>query len=730
MKFSLIASAALWIAVSSLAQAAAPRAFPAGTVPQDSRLQPLKDLDGYFPFVVPKSKDEWAARSEYVRRQILVAEGLWPMPAKTPLNAVIHGKTERPEYSVEKVYFESAPGFFVTGNLYRPKNATGKVPAVLFAHGHWQNARLSEETDANLLRELATGEERFERGGRSRFQSMCVQLARMGCVVWQWDMLSDSDSHQLSRNVVHTFAKQRPEMNTVENWGLYSPQAEAHLQSVMGLQTFNAVRSLDFVLSLPEVDAERIAITGASGGGTQTMLLSAIDPRVKLSFPAVMVSTAMQGGCTCENCSLLRVNTGNIEFAALFAPKPQGMTTANDWTKEMATKGFPELKQLYSLLGAPDNVMLHRGEHFPHNYNAVSRSAFYTWLNRHFKLGFKEPVIERDYDPLTREQLTVWDDKHPAPKPEDPEFERALLRWFTDDAQKQMLASARELNSLKALVGPAVEVLCGRTLAQAGELDWELKGKADRESYVEMTGVLRNKTYREELPVVWLYPKQWNGRAVVWLDGAGKAGLFQADGSVKPAVGKLVQSGVTVVGVDLLFQGEFLADGQPVTQTRKVANSREFAGYTLGYNHSLFAQRAHDVLSVVRFLQTADVAGHPKPSSIEVVGLGDVGPIAALARAVAGEAVQRAAIGTNGFRFGKLLDYRSPQFLPGGAKYLDVPGLLALGAPRKLWLAGEGNEPATVHALYRSANAAQNLQVYTGEVAGAEAAVVDWLLKP
>src|SRR5208283_316743 len=124
---------------------------------------------------------------------------------------------------------------------------------------------------------------------------------------------------------------------TLENWGLYSPQAEAHLQSIMGLQTINAIRSLDFLLGLPEVDPNRIAVTGASEGGTQTMILSAVDSRVSLSFPVVMVSTSMQGGCTCENASLLRVNTGNIEFAGLFAPRPQGMNTANDWTKELAT---------------------------------------------------------------------------------------------------------------------------------------------------------------------------------------------------------------------------------------------------------------------------------------------------------------------------------------------------------------------------------------------------------
>src|ERR1051326_6900572 len=275
--------------LTALAVAAAPRVLPEGKLPNDIRLEPLKDLDGYFPFTPPASKAAWEKRAERGRRQILVSQGLWLMPTKTPLNPVIHGKIDRGEYTVEKVYFESVPGFFVTGNLYRPKNVSGKAPGVLFAHGHWTDARLSESTDAELRHELAEGEERFEQGGRSRFQSMCVQLARMGCVVWQWDMLGNSDAHQLSMALVHGFAKQRPEMNTVQNWGLFSPQAEAHLQSAMGLQTWNSIRSVDFLLSLPEVDPDRIAITGASGGGTQTMLLAAIDPRVALSFPAVIV---------------------------------------------------------------------------------------------------------------------------------------------------------------------------------------------------------------------------------------------------------------------------------------------------------------------------------------------------------------------------------------------------------------------------------------------------------
>ena len=644
---------------------------------EDIRLQPPKDLNGYFPFNPPSSLSEWDVRRDQVRRRILVAEGLWPMPTKTPLNPVVHGKVEGDGFTVEKVYFESAPGFFVTGSLWKPKVIKGKVPGVMFAHGHWQDARLALSDDEAVRKEIAAGGERFERGGKSIFQSLCIQLARMGCVVWQWDMLSDSDSIQFSREIVHKFAKQRPEANKTENWGLYSPQAESHLQSIMGLQTWNAVRGLDFLLSLPEVDPERTAITGASGGGTQTMLLAAIDDRIKLSFPCVMVSTSMQGGCTCENASLLRIGTGNVEFAGLFAPKPQGMNTANDWTKELSTKGFPDLQKLYTTFGKKDNVMLQRGEHFPHNYNAVTRSAFYTFVNKHFNLGQQSPVIERDYEPLTKDKLTVWDANHPAPKADDPEFERRLLKWFTDDADKQLRAADPQL------LRQAVEVVIGRSYDKAGDIEWTLKDKQDRGDHLEMAGTLTNKTYGEELSVTWLYPKQWNGRAVVWLGDSGKSALQDAD------VKKLVASGAAVLGVDLLMQG-----GDPVKQTAVVKNPREFAGYTHGYNHALFAQRTHDVLSIVSFLRNAKVGSHPNPKTVCLAGFGaQTGPIVVAARALAGEAVDRAASDTGGFRFGKVLDYRDPMFLPGGAKYLDLPGMISLNTPHALWLKGEGKKP-------------------------------------
>lgn len=724
MQSRRLLTTALALLVFPVLLGAPPRVLPAGQVPKDARLQPLKDLDGYFPFTPPGTAEDWKTRAEWVRRRILVSQGLWPMPTKTALNPVIHGRIDRGDYTVEKVYFESLPGFFVTGNLYRPAKINGKAPGVLFAHGHWTNARLSEATDAELRRELAEGEERFEEGGRSRFQSMCVQLARMGCVVFQYDMLGNSDSQQISMALAHNFGKQRPEMNTEENWGLFSPQAESHLQSIMGLQTWNSIRSLDFILGLPEVDDTRVACTGASGGGTQTMILGAVDSRVTLSFPAVMVSTAMQGGCTCENASLLRIGTGNVEFAGLFAPKPQGMTSANDWTKEMATKGFPELKQLYTLLGAPDNVMLKRGEHFPHNYNAVSRGAFYTWLNRHFKLGGPEPVIERDYQRVPLRDLSVWDDAHPQPKG-GPEFERQLLSHLTKDTQTQLQAASQSAETFRQTCAPALEIVFDRALTATGKPTWDQLQKEDHSSWIEMRGLIRHPALHSELPAVFCYPKEWNGRTVVYLSSHGKSALYFNDGALKPDAKRLVDSGAVVVGVDLLYQGEFLTDGRELTRAPKVKNPREAAAYSFGYNNTVFVQRVHDVLSVIQFVQNHE----RKSKSIALLGVDGAGPIAAAARLLAGDAVDTAAIDTAGFRFGKVMDIYSPDLAPGGAKYGDLPGVIAASKASKLWLGGETTAGADlVRNQYRLQNAESSLTVYTGGAESAQAAAVDWVL--
>ncbi len=542
---------------------AGPRLLGAGELAQDRRLEPLKTLDGYFPFTVPASADAWAERCEQTRRQILIAAGLWPLPGDlgsaprpTP-RATIHGRVERPAreglpgYTVERVILESYPGHFVTGSLFRPLPTAAKAgaetadkpvrrPGVLCPHGHLADGRFSDCGGEAVRRQIAAGAERFEVGGRHTEQARCVQLARMGCVVLNYDMLGYADSQQISFELAHKFAKQRPEFDGFASgdgprgWGFFSAQAELRAQSIFGLQTRNSLAALDWLCSLADVDPARIAMTGASGGGTQTMILSAIDPRVAVSFPAVMVSTAMQGGCTCENASLLRVHTGNIEFAALVAPRPLGMTAANDWTKEIATRGLPELEQLYTLLGAKDRVMAQALVQFPHNYNYVSREVMYQFFNRHLQLGFESPVLEEDYEPLTKAELTVWDDAH-RPPPSGPDHERSLLATITREADAQLEAitprDAKSLAEFRRVVGGAVQGIVGRSLPPAEAIAWDMRGEDDRRDWMQFSGWLRNKPQGEELPVVFLHPYDWKHRVAIWLSGEGKAGLFTASGA-------------------------------------------------------------------------------------------------------------------------------------------------------------------------------------------------------
>ena len=200
----------------------------------------LRDLNkSYFPFTPVKDAPAWAARREEIRRRVLVAAGLWPMPEKTPLRALIHGTIEMDDYTVQKVQFESLPGHFVTGSLYLPKKLEGKIPAILCPHGHWPNGRFMDD-QKSVAQQLASGAEKFANGARSPLQARCVQLARMGCAAFLYDMLGMADSVQL---VEHRHGPTEA--------GFVSADAELNLDGFFPLQTWNSERALDFLLSLP-----------------------------------------------------------------------------------------------------------------------------------------------------------------------------------------------------------------------------------------------------------------------------------------------------------------------------------------------------------------------------------------------------------------------------------------------------------------------------------------------
>lgn len=727
LKMAALAAIASPLLKSRRALADVPRVLPADSLPADSRLGALKDLNAYFPFTPSANVSDWNVRAEYVRRQMLVANGLWPMPTKHPLNAVVHGKVDRDDYTVEKVILQTGDGIYCTGNLYRPKSpAQGKSPAVLCPHGHWANGRFYEHTDALYQKELETKAESLP-GGRFPLQARCVQLARMGCVVFMYDMIGYADSRPITQQLAHGFAKQRDELSSPEKWGLFSAQAELRCISIVGLQTWNSIRALDWISSMNDIDASRIGVTGASGGGTQTFLLGAVDPRPAAFFPAVMVSTAMQGGCTCENTSYLRVNTGNIEIAALIAPRPLGMSAADDWTVDLERKGLPELKQHYAMLGVPDNV---EGKYrsFPHNYNQPSRLMMYEFFNKHLKLGQTSPIVERDFTPLTKAEMSVWDADHPAPEP-TVENELRIVHGIAADQEQQLAAlvpkDAESLAKFRTVIGGAWDVLIGRKLPGKDDFSQENKDKVEGEDLLKFRTLVRLTKQGEEIPTLFFLPRNWNKHVVVWVTDEGKSSLLKADGSPKAEVQQLLNAGVSVAIPDLLYQGEFLADGKPLDKARRVNNPREFVGYTLGYNHSLFAQRVHDVLTMIAFCRFSKY----EPAGVHLIGLGPVaGPIAAAAAVQAGTAVNRVAIGTGGFRFASLTNAFDPMLVPGAVKYGDVPGLLGLIAPRPLWLAGEGPVTPSLTAACYFATRSSGMTLFSGTAMDAPAEAVKWLL--
>ena len=343
-------------------------AFGAGVPQQDARLAEPPHTDTHFRMPVYKTLAEWEARKEHLRKQILSAAGLLPMPEKTALHPQVFGRVDNKDYTVEKVLLETLPGYWLGGNLYRPVGRAGKFPGVVTPHGHWTYGRIENSANGSI-------------------PARCINLARQGHVVFAYDMVGYNDTMQTP----HAFGGPREQL-----WA-FGP---------LGLQLWNSIRAVDFVQSLPDVDPERIAATGASGGGTQTFLLQAVDPRVKVSAPVNMISGIMQGGSPCENAPGLRVGTFNVEIGAMMAPRPMLMVSATgDWTRNTPREEFPAIQAIYQLYGAANNVETVQID-APHNYNQQSREAVYKFFAARL-LGAKDLAKygERSYRPEKPQDL-------------------------------------------------------------------------------------------------------------------------------------------------------------------------------------------------------------------------------------------------------------------------------------------------------------------------------------
>jgi dienelactone hydrolase len=490
---------------------------------QDARNTDLPGTNTHFKMPEYQSLAAWKARREQIRLQILSSAGLMPMPEKTPLHAQVFGRMNNGDYSIEKVLIETMPGYYLGGNLYRPIGKPGKFPGIVSPHGHWTYGRVEHQPLGSIP----------ARG---------IMLARLGFVVLTYDMVGYNDTIQTP----HAFGGKREQL-----WG-FGP---------LGLQLWNSIRAVDFLQSLPDVDAEQIGATGASGGATQTFLLTAVDDRVKFSSPVNMISAIMQGGSFCENAPNLRVGLNNLEIGAMMAPRPMLMVAATgDWTKNTPTEEYPAVKSIYRLYDAESRLAMKQID-APHNYNQDSREAVYRF--------FAKTVLARpDADTIKERGITIPPladmlALHNRTLPEGARtYEQLVEQWIAAAQRQNEGAPDRQRLAFSLLSEWPAKVL----------------SQADGER------VLLSRTGRgDRVPGIWL---RGSGPATVVVHPGGAAAA-----RALPEVAELRKRGASVLLLDAFQTGSAVA---PRDQT-----TRHF----LTFNQTDDANRVQDILTAAAFLR-------------------------------------------------------------------------------------------------------------------------------
>ena len=639
----------------------------------DTRVYQTRDVNTLYTFP-GYTKAEWMAKAAELREHILVSNGLTPMPEKTPLNAHVFGRIEREDYTVEKAYFEAYPGFFTTGNLYRPKGMKGPFPGIVSPHGHWGRGRL-ENSEAGSV------------PGR------CINFAKQGYVIFSYDMVGRCDSGE---QIDHAYGGEREAL-----WGL----------SLMALQLWNGVRAVDFLETLPDVDADRIGCTGASGGGTQTFMLTAIDDRIKVSAPVNMISAHMQGGCLCENAPNLRVDISNIEIGALMAPKPLLLVSATgDWTRNTPTVESPAIRSIYAHFGAEDKV--HEVQiDADHNYNKDSREAVYAWFGKWF-LGEEDATKFKEvpFDVESDEDLLVF---HNRELPEHALDAEGLTRSWIETAQEQLAArkpaSAEDLEQFRVEMGGALQHSLSISIP-----DSTRPNPVEGDDFTAQPLVIGGNN---QLPALFLTPKTdaENGSATLIVHPQGAMNLIDPEtGQPIRLVRDLLAAGESVLGVDLFLTGaRRAADG-------KVIRDDSIRHFTT-YNRTDAALRVQDILTALAHLKFQ--AG---VSILNLIGLGEAGLWCLLTAGFTD--VDRTVVDANRFDSDNDAAYLQTFPIPSIRRVGGFRTAGTLVVPRHLLIHNTDNTFRTdwIADVYRAVGAADRLRVETEAVS--EPDIATWLV--
>lgn len=310
--------------------------------------------------------NEWEQRKTLLRQCILEALQLSPLPKSPASKPIITPERKYDGYTVSNIAIEILPGVYINGSLYKPARYKGKIPVILNPDGHWEHQRY-----------------------RPDCQYRCATLARMGAIAFSYDLFAWGES-------------------------LLQFDLADHRRSLsQSIQALGTIRILDYLLSLNYADTSRVGITGGSGAGSHTVLMTAIDPRIKVSAPVVAISSYFYGGCPCESGMPVHAcgnRTDNVEIAAMAAPQPQLLVSdGNDWTDKTPEHDYPYLQKIYSYYNKQNNVS---NVHLPtegHDFGINKRKAVYEFMAKY--LGLNNDTDESKVTIEEEKEMYVFGDK-------------------------------------------------------------------------------------------------------------------------------------------------------------------------------------------------------------------------------------------------------------------------------------------------------------------------------
>lgn len=610
------------------------------------------------------SAGDVSKRKAYIRERLL--RDLGAFPEKTPLNARTVAVLERNGYRIEKVIFESQSRFYVTANLYVPTTGQAPYPAVLFPLGH-------------------------ERGGKANptWQQMLVTLAKRGYVALAWDPIGQGERVQIYDP---DFEDSQLPGSTTEH-SILGVQCLLAGDAIARYTIWDGIRALDYLLSRKEVDPERVACTGNSGGGTHTAYLSALDDRIKVAMPSCYITTSGRlletiGPQDAEQCIPFWIRDGldHADFVNAFAPKPYLILSAirDFFSISGARASYQEARHIYGLMGAPEKISMFEWDD-GHGYNHERREAAYRWLGRWFK-GHEDLEPEQPIEPETYEGLWCTDSGQVVTSlggetVTSLNIKRAeqSLRTPPPLTTSQAVAAHRELMKQSVERLTAVE-------RRAGPVKVTPFGQIEKANYL-----IEKLIYESEpgiiVPALLFVPKSRGERnpAVVYVNGNGKAAGASSDGDIP----RLVARGYLVLAVDVRGWGETrpLPNDDQSNDVYRYFGHYDSAMTAILVGKTMVGMRVEDIIRGVDML-----AARPEVDAGQIYGFGvGSGALTLLHAAVLDERIKRVALDRMLVSYNSAVNYKLHRDLfesvvPGVLRSYDLPDLAAALAPRAVWI--------------------------------------------